>query len=51
MNVLNIYVDLGDDVKLSSNDLYIKNEKGIKNDTLVKIFPDIVEKTSHEEDG
>lgn len=51
MNVLNIYVDIGDDVKLSSNDLYIKNEKGIKNDALVKIFPDIVEKTSHEEDG
>lgn len=51
MNVLNIYTDLGDNVNLDGKDLFIPTEKDIKNDTLIKIFPDIVEKTKHGEDG
>ena len=51
MNVLNIYTDLGDTVSLQDKDLFIPTESDIKNDTLVEIFPDIVEKTKHGEDG
>ena len=51
MNVLNIYTDLGDTVKLQEKDIFIPTEKDIKNDTLIEIFPDIVEKTKHGEDG
>lgn len=51
MNVLNIYTDLGENVNLSTNDLYIHSNEEIKNDTLIKIFPDIVEKTNHDEKG
>lgn len=51
MNVLNIYTDLGDNVNLDRKDVFISNEKDIKNDTLIEIFPDIVEKTKHGEDG
>lgn len=51
MNVLNIYTDLGDTVNLESKDIFIPTENHIENDTLIKIFPDIVEKTKHNEDG
>jgi len=51
MDVLNIYTDLGDSVKLANKDVFIPTENEIKNDTLVEIFPDIVEKTKHGEDG
>lgn len=51
MNVLNIYTDLGDNVSLDGKDIFIPTKEDIKNDTLVKIFPDIVEKTKHGEDG
>ena len=51
MNVLNIYTDLGDTVNLQEKDVFIPTEKDIKNDTLIEIFPDIVEKTKHGENG
>ena len=51
MNVLNIYTDLGDTVNLADKDVFIPTEKDIKNDELIEIFPDIVEKTKHGEDG
>lgn len=51
MDVLNIYTDLGDNVSLSGKDVFIPTEEDIKNDTLIEIFPDIVEKTKHGEDG
>lgn len=51
MDVLNIYTDLGDNVSLEKKDLFISSEDEIKNDTLIEIFPDIVEKTKHGEDG
>lgn len=51
MDVLNIYTDLGDTVNLEGKDVFIPTEKEIKNDTLIEIFPDIVEKTKHCEDG
>lgn len=51
MNVLNIYTDLGDNVSLQDKDVFIPTEKDIKNDTLTEIFPDIVEKTKHDDNG
>jgi len=51
MDVLNIYTDLGDTVSLQDKDVFIPTENHIKNDTLIEIFPDIVEKTKHNEDG
>lgn len=51
MNVLNIYTDLGDTVNLDGKDIFIPTENDIKNDTLIEIFPDIVEKTKHGENG
>ena len=51
MNVLNIYTDIGDTVNLEDKDVFVKTEKDIKNDTLIEIFPDIVEKTKHNENG
>ena len=51
MNVLNIYTDLGDNVSLQDEDVFIPTEEDIKNDSLVKKFPDIVEKTEHDDNG
>lgn len=56
MPVVSIYTNIGDDVKIPSVDgnilsFLIKNDCDIKNEMLVKAFPDIVEKTSHEEKG
>lgn len=57
MNVLNIYVDLGDNVTSledeNGKDVSVSiNKMGdIKNSIVSKIFPDIVEKTRHEERG
>jgi len=51
MDVLNIYTDLGDTVNLTNKDVFIPSQKAIKNDTLIEIFPDIVEKTRHKEAG
>ncbi len=56
MNMLNIYVDLGDTVKLENNDshflkYFIKNLSDINKANLKEIFPDIIEKTRHDEKG
>lgn len=57
MNVLNIYIDLGDNVsKLDEEDskdvsVSIKKMSDIGKSMMSKIFPDIVEKTQHEEKG
>lgn len=57
MNVLSIYVNLGDNVRKLDEDggnvsLGIKNIKDIKkNLALLEVFPDIVEKTKHDEEG
>ena len=56
MNVLNIYVDLGDNVSISNDDehfmsVFVNKMKDINNKYLLEIFPDIVEKTGHKEKG
>ena len=56
MPVLNIYTSLGEDVVLEDEDnsslsLFISKASEIENDNLTSIFPDIVEKTKHEEKG
>jgi len=51
MDVLNIYTDLGDNVNLEKKDIFIPSEEMIKNDILMEMFPDILEKTKHNEDG
>lgn len=57
MNVLNIYIDLGDNVtnieEKDSKDVSVSINKmaDIKKTVMSKIFPDIVEKTRHEEKG
>lgn len=56
MNMLNIYVDLGDTVKLENKDshflnYFIHSMSDIKKQNLVEIFPDIIEKTCHDEKG
>lgn len=57
MNVLNIYVSLGDNVtNLSEDDnknvsVGINKMSDIKKSVMSKIFPDIVEKTNHPEHG
>lgn len=56
MNMLNIYIDLGDTVKLQNNDshflnYFIHSMSDIKKQNLVELFPDIIEKTNHDEKG
>ena len=58
MNVLSIYVDYGENVKIENQEknnnlsVFIKNLKDFKkNKTLIEIFPDIIEKTNHSEKG
>ncbi len=56
MPILSIYTSLGEDVILpekQNNDysLLISNNSEIKNPGLIEIFPDIVEKTTHKEEG
>ena len=56
MNTLNIYVDLGENVtNLSDNNkdfsIFIHKMADINDPTIIKIFPDIMEKTKHKEDG
>ena len=56
MNILNIYVDLGDNVTELSDDkddfsIFVRSMKDINNPSVIKVFPDIVEKTKHKEDG
>ena len=56
MPVVSIYTSLGDGVDLpkeDGNDLnfFVSKVSEIKNPTLIEIFPDIVEKTTHKEKG
>ena len=56
MDVLNIYVDLGDGVDLNKDndksiDFFIKNVSDLKKAGIIEIFPDIVEKTNFDEKG
>lgn len=55
LNTLNIYTDLGDSVNLTNeknfSSVYIENIDSIKNNNLIEIFPDIVEKTNYKEEG
>jgi len=57
MNVLNIYIDLGENVtNLNEDDnkdvsVSINKISDIKKSLMSEIFPDIVEKTNHEEKG
>lgn len=58
MNVLSIYVDYGDNVKTTENEksgnlsVFIKSLKDFKNNQLlIEVFPDIIEKTCHNEKG
>lgn len=55
MNVVSIYTSLGDDVVLPEEDgvinVLIRNVSEIQNGKLLEVFPDIVEKTKHEEKG
>lgn len=56
MPVISIYTSLGEDVELPNEDenilsLFISKVSEIKNDNLLEFFPDIVEKTNHEEKG
>ncbi len=59
MNVLSIYVDLGENVTQVNNgednknlSVFIKNLSDFKdNPSIISVFPDIVEKTHHDEKG
>ena len=58
MNVLSIFVDLGENVKSLDDDvkgnlsLFVRNLQDFKeNPALLEVFPDIIEKTHHDEDG
>ena len=55
MPVISIYTSLGEDVELPIDDnilsLFISKDSEIRNENLIEIFPDIVEKTNHDENG
>ena len=54
MDVLNIYTDIDDNVKLDDSDntsVIINKISDLKNPTLLEVFPNIVEKTKHKEKG
>ena len=58
MNVLSVYVDLGDNVKALDKDdngnlsIFVKEIQDIKNNqALLEVFPDIIQKTHHDEKG
>ncbi len=58
MNVLSIYVNLGDNVgEMEHGDngnyeVFIKQMKDVKNNpSIISVFPDIIEKTNHDEEG
>ena len=55
MPIISIYTNLGDDVELPVENhilsFLISKTSEIQNDNLIEIFPDIVEKTRHEEKG
>lgn len=55
INVLSIYIDLGDNVTLKEENNYksvfIRKISDLKNPLLLQVFPDIIEKTNFEEKG
>ena len=55
MPIISIYTNLGEDVELPEEEnilsILITKTSEIKNDHLIHIFPDIVEKTRHKEKG
>ena len=55
MPIISIYTNLGEDVELPEEEnvlsVLISKTSEIQNDNLIHIFPDIVEKTNHEEKG
>lgn len=56
MPIISIYTSLGEDVELPTEEnnilsLFISKGSEIKNENLIELFPDIVEKTTHEEKG
>ena len=55
MPIISIYTSLGEDVELPVEDnilsVLISKTSEIKNDHLIHVFPDIVEKTNHKEKG
>ena len=56
MPIINIYTNLGEGVKLPDNSeidfsVLISKSSEIKNSNLSELFPDIIEKTKHEEKG
>lgn len=58
MNMLSIYTDIGDNVSTLEEDnnnnlsVFVKNITDIgKNKSILEVFPDIVEKTQHDEKG
>ena len=56
MPIISIYTSLGEDVELPDDEnnilsLFISKSSEIKNEHLIEVFPDIVEKTKHEEKG
>lgn len=56
MDVVNIYMNLGDNVKLEENinnslNFFVKKISDLKNTAILEVFPDIVEKTKFDEKG
>lgn len=56
MPIISIYTSLGEDVELPSTEdnilsILISKTSEIQNQNLLEVFPDIVEKTNHEEKG
>lgn len=51
IKVLSIYTDIEDEKLLTSDDVFLTNEKDINKSKLSVIFPNIVEKTEHKEQG
>ena len=55
MPVVSIYTSLGEDINLPKEkdilSVYIRRESDINNKSLIEIFPDIVDKTTHKEKG
>ena len=51
VKVLSIYTDIENEKLLSDDDVYIKKEEDINNPKLTNVFPNIVNKTKHDEKG
>ena len=51
VKVLNIYTDIENEKLLANDDIYISKEEDINNSKLIDAFPNIVNKTKHDEKG